>query len=64
MAILAAYANQSISSLADFLTNQVFVENQGETLMATPAEIASFQTYTKAYKNCLEVEALASNLMK
>ena len=64
MALLAAYTKATEQSLSEFLQQQVFVDNQGETLMATPEEIASFQAYTENYQAGLKVEALASDLMK
>ena len=61
IALLAAYlADQKPKeTLADYLEKRIFSQLDGETLMASPAEIAGFETFMGHYKAGLSVEKAA-----
>lgn len=66
MALLAAYMiwQEEHESLEDYLEEKVFSETKSSTIMATPAEIAGFNTFTENYKRALCLEKLAIETVK
>ncbi|MDO4564997.1 MAG: FGGY-family carbohydrate kinase [Clostridia bacterium] len=58
MALLAAYRKQrgEAESLADFLSNRVFVNSASSTIRAKPEEEEGFSTWLKRYCACLDAQ--------
>lgn len=63
-ALLAAYMvrKDKLQSLQEYLDKEIFGGMESITLMASPEEIAGFETFMKAYKKGLAVEREAVNI--
>jgi sugar (pentulose or hexulose) kinase len=60
MALLAAYmVNKKDESLEEYLANRVFAGTESTTLAPEKADVEGFHTYIENYKQLLEVERKA-----
>jgi sugar (pentulose or hexulose) kinase len=60
MALLAAYmANKGEETLEEYLNAHVFADAKGTTLAPEQADVDGFNTYIERYKQLLEVERKA-----
>lgn len=62
IALLAAYlvdGKKDGASLGEYLEKQIFPKLAGDAVMATPEEVAGFETFTKHYSEGLDVERAA-----
>ena len=60
MALLAAYSlNESSSSLDEFLEEQVFTENSGESISPSSKDVKEFTDFIELYRNGLPIEQAA-----
>ena len=64
MALLAAYtANRGQETLEKYLNTHVFADTKGVTLEPEKVDVDGFNTYITAYKNLLEVERKAVEVL-
>ncbi|WP_432647761.1 xylulokinase [Mitsuokella sp.] len=61
IALLAAYLvdRQAGETLGDYLDKRIFTKLDGDTIKASPEEIAGFQTFMRHYRSGLDVEKAA-----
>lgn len=66
IALLAAYLvnNDKHQTLADFLDDNVFADNEGVEVSPTPEDVAGFNAYIENYKTGLAIEKAAVNNKK
>ena len=64
IALLAAYlADGKGMTLEEYLDQKIFSGMQGTTVMADPADVQGYETFTERYKKGLEVERAAIHAM-
>ena len=64
IALLAAYlADGKGMTLEEYLDQKIFSGMQGTTVMADPADVQGYETFTERYKKGLEVEKAAIHAM-
>ena len=65
MAVLALYLiDKGDKSLSDYLSSVIFAGQEGETLTASPEEVAGFDEFMKLFKAAIPVERAAIDAMK